>query len=84
MDGSLLPTPFLDIGSKVDSRELEQGLFCIAFHPGYAQNGRFFVSYTTFGDNLIVEEYAVSSDPDVADDWAGVALLWAESGHYFC
>jgi glucose/arabinose dehydrogenase len=37
--------PFLDISARVLSGG-ERGLLSIAFHPRYAQNGRFFVQYT--------------------------------------
>lgn len=43
---TLLPTPFLDISSLVDSTQNEQGLLGLAFSPDYANNGRFFVYYT--------------------------------------
>jgi glucose/arabinose dehydrogenase len=46
---------FLDIGSRVKSGG-EQGLLSLAFHPGYAQNHRFYVDYTDVnGDTRVVE-----------------------------
>ena len=47
----------------------EGGLLGLAFHPDYAANGYFFVSYTkTINNRLstVIERYSVSSDPDVA------------------
>jgi hypothetical protein len=41
-DGNLLPTPFLDIQSVVNSTGSEQGLLGLAFHPNYETNGRFY------------------------------------------
>ncbi len=35
-NGQLLPTPFLDIRSKVGSEANEQGLLGLAFHPNYS------------------------------------------------
>jgi len=44
-NSGLLATPFLDISARVTSGG-EQGLLGLAFHPGFATNGRFFVYYT--------------------------------------
>src|SRR3989304_10554017 len=44
-NGTLLETPFLDIHRLVSTGG-EQGLLGLAFDPGYATNGRFYVSYT--------------------------------------
>ena len=76
-DGQLLDEPFLDLQNTVQAGFLEQGLLGLAFHPGYAENGRFFVSYTDFatnGDSFIVE-YAVSDDPNLADDESARVIL---------
>jgi glucose/arabinose dehydrogenase len=43
-DGSLIPEPFLDLSSTVALRPGQQGLLGLAFHPNFAENGRFFVS----------------------------------------
>lgn len=45
-DGALMATPYLDISDRV-VREGEGGLVGLVFHPQYADNGRFFVVYTT-------------------------------------
>jgi hypothetical protein len=42
-NGQVLPTPFLDISSRVRASGSEQGLLGLAFHPHYFENGRFFV-----------------------------------------
>ena len=69
-DGELLPTPFLDLSAAVNSGG-ERGLFSLAFHPAYAENGEFFVDYTkkVEDDKLIsvVSRLRVSDDPNVAD-----------------
>lgn len=66
--GSSVPTTFLDIRSRLVSGG-ERGLLGLAFHPAYASNGRFFVFYTRTGDGaLVVAEYRVSANPDVASD----------------
>ena len=43
-DGFLRSKPFLDISPLV-TESAEQGLHAIAFHPDFADNGRFFVHY---------------------------------------
>ena len=47
-NGTLLPTPFLDISARVHQPNSgdERGLLGLAFHPKYAENGRFFVFYS--------------------------------------
>src|SRR5919106_3012556 len=48
-DGGLLPTPFLDLTSRIVPLMPdfdERGVLGLAFHPGYADNGRFFVYYS--------------------------------------
>lgn len=53
-NGSLLPTPFLDLGSKLVSERAgfdERGLLGLAFHPNYGQTGlpgadKFYVFYS--------------------------------------
>lgn len=71
VDGEVQPAPFLDVRKKVRAGgpTAEQGMFALAFHPGYASNGRFFVHYTSRPHgNTRVEEYRVSpSDPNRAD-----------------
>jgi len=64
--GASTPTVFLDIHTKIVAGG-EQGMLGLAFHPAYASNGRFFVYYTRAGDGtLVIAEYKVSSDPNVA------------------
>jgi hypothetical protein len=60
------PTVFLNITSKVQSTGGEQGLLGLAFHPLYETSGRFFVFYTRSGGEIVVAEYHVSGDPNVA------------------
>lgn len=65
-EGEVLEEPFLDLRGEVSGGS-EQGLLSVAFHPGYAANGRFFVDYTDRAGDTRVVEYRVSSDPDRAD-----------------
>jgi glucose/arabinose dehydrogenase len=72
--GQTDPTTFLDIRSKIKSGG-EQGLLGLAFHPSYTSNGRFFVFYTRLDDGtLVIAEYAVSADPNVANTAEKVVL----------
>ena len=63
--GSLRPRPFLDLNARVSGGS-EQGLLGLAFHPGYAANGRFFVDYTDLSGDTRVVEFQVSANPDSA------------------
>src|SRR3569832_918549 len=50
--GAVLPTPFLDIASLVNSTTwLEWGLLGLAFAPDYATSGIFYVNYTDLTGN---------------------------------
>jgi hypothetical protein len=73
-DGSLLPSPFLDISGQVSSGR-EQGLLGFAFHPQYATNGRFIVHYTDLAGDTRVSGFRVSPDPDAADAASEVSIL---------
>jgi len=46
----------------------------LAFHPGYAANGRFFIYYIDNSRNIAIAGYSVSSNPDVADSTATMIL----------
>jgi len=87
-DGNLLPNPFLDIRNKIVNQFHdfdERGLLGLTFHPDFANNGKFYVAYSTttnFQGDLgkmlwwdhtnTVEEYTVSADdPNVADLHSG-------------
>jgi glucose/arabinose dehydrogenase len=66
-NGSVLPTPFLDVHTKIFTGS-EQGLLGLTFHPDYASNGYFYINYTRAGDAAtVVARYHVTGNPDVAD-----------------
>jgi glucose/arabinose dehydrogenase len=73
---TILPTPFIDLSSRVSQSGNERGLLGLAFHPDFASNGLFYVNYThiTSGDTVIAQ-FGVTSDPDVADPGSFVQLL---------
>lgn len=71
----VLRTAFLDISSRVSCCG-ERGLLSVAFHPDYASNGLFFVSYTDGAGNLVIARYRRSAaKPNRADASSGVVLL---------
>ncbi|HEY7138721.1 MAG TPA: PQQ-dependent sugar dehydrogenase [Methylomirabilota bacterium] len=72
-DGRVLPEPFLDLtktnplGSEVQTGFVEQGLWSIAFHPKFKENGHVFVHYSSlpFNGASIVARYTVDrASPD--------------------
>jgi glucose/arabinose dehydrogenase len=72
---SVLPTPFLDLRTTVSSGG-ERGLLSVAFHPDYAQNGRFFVYYTNRSGDITIARYNRSAaNANLADAASGVVLL---------
>lgn len=64
-NGSLLPTPFLNISDLVVDNG-ERGLLSMAFHPQYATNGFFYVYYNANNGNITVARYQRSGNPDIA------------------
>ena len=96
-DGRLLPEPFLDLSGEIVALEEqydERGLLGLAFHPRYAENGRFYVYYSvplqpempdSFDHaNRLVEFRVSASDPDRADPRPTRVLLelaWPYSNH---
>jgi glucose/arabinose dehydrogenase len=73
--GALVATPFLDISGRLSCCG-ERGLLGLAFHPNYAQNGRFFVNYTNPQGNTHISEFRVSSNADVASPDSERLLLF--------
>ena len=95
---NLLATPFLDLTSRMTNLAPigiggitnpginplydERGLLGLAFHPGYATNGRFFVYYaapspsTNFDNMTVLSEFRVSAtDTNLADSTSERVLL---------
>ena len=62
---NLLPEPFLDMDVLTTSRKGdERGLLGLAFHPNHAQNGLFYIYYSTrinFNHFSIVSEFHVNA-----------------------
>jgi len=65
-DGRLATRPWLDIEARVGSGG-ERGLLSLAFHPHFAENGRFFVNYTDRRGDTRVAEFHADPAADTAD-----------------
>jgi glucose/arabinose dehydrogenase len=74
-------------------KDFEEGLLGLAFHPRFAENGEFFVHYSTKTTPLtmVLERYRVSKDdPDSADAASGEEILrvehpaWNHKGGTIC
>jgi glucose/arabinose dehydrogenase len=72
-DGNRQQEPFLDLtainplGSDVQTGFVEQGLYSVAFHPDFADNGHFYVHYASLpfnGDGVIVRFTVDPQSPD--------------------
>lgn len=71
---TLKATPFLTISPV--STGFEQGLLCVAFHPSYATNGFFYVTFTDAAGTVVLRRYTRSTgDPNVADPSTAVQIL---------
>jgi len=83
-DGNIPFDPFLDVSGVLPQTVFrggysEQGLLGVAFHPDYAQNGRFFIHYTDENGDHVIARYQVSADdPNRADDASAVTILTIE------
>jgi glucose/arabinose dehydrogenase len=66
-NGAIREGRFLDLRKKV-SRDNEQGLLGLAFHPRFAENRKLYVDYTdTDGDTHVVEYQVGGTSPDSVD-----------------
>jgi glucose/arabinose dehydrogenase len=76
-NGTVVPTPFLDISGLVTTGGNEQGLLSVAFPPAFAARQHFYVHYTGLagiGDTVLAR-YRVTPDADIADPSGAVTLL---------
>ncbi len=77
---TLIGTPFLDITGIVRDSGNEEGLLGLAFHPDHQSNGLFYVFYVdspfpASNGNLVVAEYGLTGNPNVADAGSANILL---------
>ena len=69
-----LATPFLDIPDAELSRNGEEGVLGLAFHPDYASNGKFYVYLTNAAGNIELRQYSASADPNLANAAGDIIL----------
>lgn len=93
-NGQLLPEPFLDLRDRIVPLRPnfdERGLLGLAFHPDYAENGRFFVFYSAplregapegWNCTSHISEFLVSADPNRADPASERILLQVDKPQF--
>jgi glucose/arabinose dehydrogenase len=74
-DGTLHPTPFLDISNNT-STSTEEGLLGLAFDPNYSQNGYMYIDYTANDASVNVVRYTVApGQPDQVDPSTAMTVM---------
>jgi len=67
---------FLDVSADVSTFGSERGMLSLAFHPEFAQNGRFFVTFTGNDGAVHLDRFQVSAtDANTANPATRVELL---------
>ena len=83
-NGSVLGTPFIDLGPVVTDAGAEQGLLGLAFHPDYASSGFFYVYYIDNGGQAAVARYSGECQaqpvPVLGGGAAGLIVLLITAG----
>ncbi len=75
-NGTLHPSPFLDIHTLVGTSNWEEGLLGLVFHPNYPNTPYFYISYThQSSKSIYLDRVAVSADPNAADPASRVSLF---------
>ena len=76
---TLLPTPFLTVTVAGGTSESdERGLLGLAFDPGYAKNGQFYIYYTGTSTNVLARYTRSTANPNVANAAGVVMMSWAD------
>ena len=75
--GTLSPTNFMSITGRVRANGNEQGLLGLAFHPDFANNGYFYVNYTTrtTADFTRISRFSVNPQTGLGDPASELILL---------
>lgn len=73
----VLPTPFIDVSSKLEQKDTAasmRAIFSMAFHPDFAANKKFYICYNAPASDtadkckLMISEFRTRNDnPDIAD-----------------
>jgi glucose/arabinose dehydrogenase/sugar lactone lactonase YvrE len=76
-NGVIQPTPFLNVANRVAFHSGgEQGLFSVAFSPGFRTNRNFYVCYTRLLDGAVnISRFSVPTNSSVADPASEQAIL---------
>jgi hypothetical protein len=69
---------FLDISSQVNGSDEERGLLSMAFSPGYASNGLFYVFFTDTAGDIRIVEYKRSANALAANPGSARPIFFAE------
>ncbi|HEX8233008.1 MAG TPA: PQQ-dependent sugar dehydrogenase [Caulobacteraceae bacterium] len=79
--GQVADPPFLQLPEGDIAEGNEQGLLGLAFHPDYAENGRFYVDLTNAQGDIEIREYTRGAgDPPRADPGSGRLILTIPHG----
>ncbi|MBW3632423.1 MAG: PQQ-dependent sugar dehydrogenase [Chloroflexi bacterium] len=80
-NGQVREEPFLDITDQVLSQFLEDGLLDLVFDPNFAENGYFYIDYTSllYNGDVFLMRYQVSpDDPNRADPDSGEVIMFRD------
>jgi glucose/arabinose dehydrogenase len=74
-DGTIQPTPFLDISGDVSTVNWEEGLLGMVFHPDFPQTPYLFVTYTSKNSKITIARLALDPDNHNIIDRATIRYL---------
>ena len=80
-EGAIDEAPFLDISERVNCCVGERGMFGLAFPPSYPESGHFYVSYTNSKGDTTISRFAITEDPNLADENSEEILLTIDQPH---
>ncbi len=76
LNGTVSPTPFLDLSKVVSQDGGERGLLGLAFHPDFANTGYFYVDYVDPTGNTQISRFHINDgDPNQADPTSELKML---------